>query len=114
VREWLGALTLVALFAQALIPAGFMPAGGNAGPLKICIGWMPAPHTTLHDSDYHHADALCPFAQALMASVPPDLSSALRGFEYLTTFSRPYTGSMAGTANGPPRSQSPRGPPTLS
>jgi hypothetical protein len=114
VREWLGALTLVALFAQALIPAGFMPAGGNAGPLKICTGWMPAPHTTLHDSDYHHADALCPFAQALMASVPPDLSSALRGFEYLTTFSRPYTGSMAGTANGPPRSQSPRGPPTLS
>lgn len=113
-RECCGALLVLALFARALIPVGFMPVASHGGlEMVLCDGSSggalgadpahPAPRGA-------HTDSSCPFAQSAGVAPPP---VALRVANFLPVeFTEvrdsfdPYQPSTE-----IPRYASPRGPP---
>lgn len=81
-RLWLFCLLLAAVTAQALIPAGFMPAArAHDGKIEIVICTGTGPATILMDAhmvpgadqgghDNGQAQSSCPFAPVMAAGAP--------------------------------------------
>lgn len=115
------------LLLRALVPSGFMLAQVDGGlSLVLCEAeaMTAGPHTTGH---HHHAGALhsghdsdpsfhgdtgCPYAQSGAASLLPTLPR-LAGTAPALSFPAPPRVAQTITGSGPPRQQSPRGPPAL-
>jgi hypothetical protein len=114
VREWYGAVTLLALLLQAHIPVGFMPAADGSGALQLCSGWASDSSGHTFDHDRKHTASICPFAAAASGSLPPQSPSV----PALVTFHVEYLRSQGVAAiavrSGPQRAQSARAPPELS
>jgi hypothetical protein len=121
IRECLATLAFVAFFAHALIPTGFMPGvvhGRGAGfPLILCPGHareMPEgtnPYTR-HGGSRHEAP-ICPFAAAGVLGAPPSFASAPVAAVAELSPGPVESPSRTTHLSGPPRTQSPRAPPSL-
>ena len=99
-------VALVAL--RALVPAGFMAAPGRAGPELVFCDTAATHHH--HVREHATVDASCPFAQSAAPSPPPALP-ALAAAIVPHVFERLAASAQTALVFGPPRQQSPRGPP---
>ena len=111
--ECFAALALVAFFAHALIPTGFMPGSvqGQA-QLVVCDGHMVGfGHAGHHGNSGSNADSPCPFALSGGAAPLPahfDMALAHIAPDLLVPFiERPVVSET------PLRHAAPRGPPAL-
>jgi len=112
-RECFATLALIAFFAHALIPTGFMPGSvqGHA-QLVVCDGHMADSHQPGHHGNSgSNADSPCPFALSGGAAPLPahfDLALAHAAPDLLVPFiERPVVSET------PLRHTAPRGPPAL-
>jgi hypothetical protein len=117
-RTWLAALVVLAVLGRALIPAGFMPSASSGFALMLCPGHgmaMPEAGTLGHGKpgNQHHEASICPFAAAAILGAAPSFADApfVGLAEYLQ---EPFAFATRATdLAGPPRTQSPRAPPTF-
>jgi hypothetical protein len=79
-RQWAGAFVLLAVFARALIPTGYMPAAGHDGmQMVLCSAGLLAqvPATPEHSGQtLPHSDSICPFAQSAGGALLPTVTVA--------------------------------------
>lgn len=113
IRECFAALALIAFFAHALIPTGFMPGSVHGqAQLVVCDGHMAGSgHAGHHGNSGSNADSPCPFALSGGAAPLPahfDLALAHVAPDLLVPFiERPIVSET------PFRHTAPRGPPAL-
>jgi hypothetical protein len=113
IRECFGALALIAFFAHALIPTGFMPGSVHGqAQLVVCDGHMvDFGHAGHHGNSGSNADSPCPFALSGGAAPLPahfDMALAHVAPDLLVPFiERPVV------SGAPLRHTAPRGPPAL-
>lgn len=111
------AFVLPVLLLRAAIPAGFMAASVD-GTLQIVLcqpGAMGAGHhhhPGAPDSVPSHVDPTCPYAQSAGPALMPTLP-VLPAVAMLHRLEPPTASTQTQLRYGPPRQQSPRGPPTL-
>jgi len=125
-RLWIAGLLLPAILYRALIPAGFMPAIGSDGALRLqfCPGADRAAADTRPVHAHHHGGAsgdsggaghgqlLCPFAAtAGPAPLPAMTALVVASVDSQPVVSRPVSRDTVPTII---RTQSPRAPPALS
>ena len=123
-------LLLGLLLLRALVPSGFMLAQVDGGVSFVLC--QPEAMATGHDQHHHashhlanhdgsgghdsspsfHGDTGCPFAQSAGASLLPSLP-LLAGGTALLSQAAPRPATQTLPKFGPPRQQSPRGPPSL-
>lgn len=115
--ECWGALLLVALFARALIPTGFMPAATTGGlQLIVCQGNEAGIWSKEGGSAGSHIaghDLSCPFFQSAVGGPTPTAPQA-NLFQPLALDSVPEIDSRYLPDTHPLRYSSPRGPPQFS
>lgn len=114
------ALVLPVLLLRAAIPAGFMAASVD-GTLQIVLcqpGMMAGVHHHHHpgspDSNPSSADVdpTCPYAQSAGPALMPTLP-VLPAAVAMHQLEPPVSATQTRLSYGPPRHQSPRGPPSL-
>jgi len=114
-RPGLVILALLAVWVQALIPAGYMVAPGQSAGLVICTGHGPlASHDQPGGAPTSNHDGACVFAGHGLAVTPPlaTLLPAASVVEHAPAIARAVPQSPGrGLAAPPPPS---RGPPDLS
>lgn len=115
-RQWAGAFVLLAVFARALIPVGFMPTAGHDGVrMALCSAGILAPAlaTTDHSGGtLPHHDSICPFAQSAAGALLPTLavtSPALLPQSVLISGNAERLAATAALSHD----HAPRGPPHL-
>jgi hypothetical protein len=112
-RECFAALALIALFARALIPVGYMPAVVHGHTqLALCEGGTAAPaQRGHHGHSGSQADAPCLYAMSGGAApLPAKLDFSLAPAR---TVVRMSFVERTAIAEAPPRYTAPRGPPSL-
>lgn len=113
------AFVLPVLLLRASIPAGFMAASVD-GTMQIvlCQPEIMAGarhhhhHPGSHDKASTDVDPTCPYAQSAGPALMPTLP-VLPPALVMHSLESPQATSQAQVSYGPPRQQSPRGPPTL-
>ena len=106
------------LALRALVPAGFMASATDAGfQLVFCDGATTAAPMAGHHHAHHHpqggsADPACPYAQSSGPAPLPSLPIVATDVRFAPVVERVTIASVV-VAQGPPRQQSPRGPPDL-
>jgi hypothetical protein len=115
-RQWAGALVLLAVFARALIPVGYMPAAGHDGmQMVLCSAGLLAQVPNAADHSGHtlpHGDSICPFAQSAGGALLPALVIATPAFLSKPVLIFGYAEPLAAQASLS-HDHAPRGPPHL-
>jgi hypothetical protein len=117
-RRWTRFVAALALLlaVRALVPAGFMASTTEQGlQLVFCEAGVATSHA--HGHPHHHTDRGspdpgCPYAQSAgPAPLPtlPALAAEVPAAGFVATF----TPAPVAVLQGPPRQQTPRGPPLL-
>lgn len=113
-RQGAGALALLAVFARALIPVGFMPTTGADGVrMALCSAGIVglAPATTDHsDGTPPHHDSVCPFAQSTPGGWLPTINLAAPALHPQSTLISGFVDASAATSVLS-HDHAPRGPP---
>jgi hypothetical protein len=114
--QWAGAFVLLAGFARALIPAGYMPAAGHDGlQMVLCSAGLltHVPATPDHSGQtLPHGDSICPFAQGAGGAMLPTLAVATPALLPQSVLITGYAEPSAAQANLS-HDHAPRGPPHL-
>jgi len=106
------------LAVRALVPAGFMANASEAGfQLVFCDATAMAQHAGQHHSHHHSqtgaaTDPGCPYAQSAGPAPLPALPFVASDVRHAHVVVPVEAASVAATS-GPPRQQTPRGPPVL-
>ncbi len=115
---YLAGFVLPVLLLRAAIPAGFMAASVD-GALQIVLcqpQMMGGPHHHHHSGTQNPvpsgADPTCPYAQSTGPALMPTLP-VLPAMAVMHRVSAPAAATQLQFNFGPPRQQSPRGPPVL-
>lgn len=112
----LAGLLLALLALRALVPAGFMAAPSADGlQMAFCESGAAGGLHHGHAPGHGHssaADPACPFAQSA-GPAPLPAVPALAGEPPRHAFEPAAPGARAAIPPGPPRQQTPRGPPRL-
>ena len=112
------AVLALLLAVRALIPAGFMASASDAGlQLVFCDAGVMAQHAGHHHAHHHSqtgatTDPDCPYAQSAGPAPLPSLpvvASDVRHAQLVV----PAEAAPVAATSGPPRQQTPRGPPVL-
>lgn len=111
-RHWLVAILLPMLVLRALVPAGFMAAATGDGGVHMQFCAHVGMHGSHAPDPKQGADPRCPFAQSASPAPLPVLPVTAPGALVIDS-DRPVFVARATGSFGPPRQQSPRGPPTL-
>jgi hypothetical protein len=114
----LAGFVLPVLLLRAAIPAGFMAASvDGALQIVLCQPQMMGGHHHHHHSGTQNpvpsdADPTCPYAQSTGPALMPALP-VLPAMAVMHRMSAPAAAAQPPFSVGPPRQQSPRGPPVL-
>lgn len=111
-RPWLVAILLPVLVLRALVPAGFMAAATDDGGVHMQFCAHAGMHGSHAPDPKQGADPRCPFAQSASPAPLPVLALLAPG-ALSAAIDRPILVARTPGSSGPPRKQTPRGPPTL-
>ena len=115
-RRSVGVLALL-LLVRALVPAGFMASASEAGfQLVFCDAAAMAQHAGHHTHHHSRTGATtepgCPYAQSAGPAPPPALPFVASDVRHAHVVV-PVEAASGAATSGPPRQQTPRGPPVL-
>jgi hypothetical protein len=105
------------LAVRALVPAGFMASATEAGlQLVFCDAAATAAQMAGHHAHHHShggtTDPGCPYAQSSGPAPLPSIPMLASDVRFAQVVERAPAATLA-FIQGPPRQQSPRGPPAL-